>query len=206
MARSFNRLALVCALAISAPVMATTYPLTITDTSGQRITLQHEPKRIVVQDGRDIMTLALLDRADPFSRIVAWNNLLKKSDPETLAVLNQKWPGEADKIPDMGFSDKGEVNLESVIARKPDLMIAQLRAKPALADTGVLKQLAALNVPVVFVDTFLQPIANTPKSIQLLGEVLNREQEAKEYTDFYQQHLQAITSITAKVTPKRAFC
>lgn len=202
MARSFNRLALICALAVSAPVMATTYPLTITDTSGQRITLSHEPKRIVVQDGRDIMTLALLDRADPFSRIVAWNNLLKKSDPETLAVLNQKWPGEADKIPDMGFSDKGEVNLESVIARKPDLMIAQLRAKPALADTGVLKQLAVLNVPVVFVDTFLQPIANTPKSIQLLGEVLNREQEAKEYTDFYQQHLRAITSITAKVTPK----
>jgi iron complex transport system substrate-binding protein len=110
--------------------------------------------------------------------------------------------GEADKIPDMGFSDKGEVNLESVIARKPDLMIAQLRAKPALADTGVLKQLAALNVPVLFVDTYLQPIANTQKSVQLLGEVLNREHEAKEYTDFYQKHLQEITSITAKVTPK----
>ncbi|WP_426762662.1 ABC transporter substrate-binding protein [Hafnia paralvei] len=202
MARNFNRLALVCMLALSVPAIATTYPLTVTDTSGQTLTLKHEPKRIVVQDGRDIMTLALLDRADPFSRIVAWNNLLKKSDPETLAVLNQKWPGEADKIPDMGFSDKGEVNLESVIARKPDLMIAQLRAKPALADTGVLKQLAALNVPVLFVDTYLQPIANTQKSIQLLGEVLNREHEAKEYTDFYQKHLQEITSITAKVTPK----
>ena len=73
MARSFNRLALVCALAVSAPVMATTYPLTITDTSGQRITLQHEPKRIVVQDGRDIMTLSTTVRVSirspyPFCR------------------------------------------------------------------------------------------------------------------------------------------
>lgn len=46
--------------------MATTYPLTLTDTSGQTLTLQQEPKRIVVQDGRDILTLALLDRANPF--------------------------------------------------------------------------------------------------------------------------------------------
>ncbi|MEX0632630.1 hypothetical protein M8494_13175 [Serratia ureilytica] len=63
--------------------MATTYPLTLTDTSGQTLTLQQEPKRIVVQDGRDILTLALLDRANPFGRLVAWNNLLKKSDAAT---------------------------------------------------------------------------------------------------------------------------
>ncbi|VTP61985.1 Uncharacterised protein [Serratia rubidaea] len=49
--------------------LATQYPLTLTDTSGQRVTLKQEPKRVVVQDGRDILTLALLDRADPFS---AW--------------------------------------------------------------------------------------------------------------------------------------
>lgn len=75
--------ALVCAAALSAPAMATTYPLTLTDTSGQTLTLQQEPKRIVVQDGRDILTLALLDRANPFDRLVARNNLLKKSDAAT---------------------------------------------------------------------------------------------------------------------------
>jgi iron complex transport system substrate-binding protein len=39
-------------------------------------------------------------------------------------------------ILDMGFSDKGNVDLESVISRQPDLMIAQLRAKPALRRAG----------------------------------------------------------------------
>ena len=58
MHRRITLSALVCAAALSAPAMATTYPLTLTDTSGQTLTLQQEPKRIVVQDGRDILTLA----------------------------------------------------------------------------------------------------------------------------------------------------
>ncbi len=43
-------------------------------------------------------------------------------------MLKTTWPQSA-TILDMGFSDKGNVDLESVIARQPDLMIAQLRAE-----------------------------------------------------------------------------
>ncbi|WP_273848284.1 ABC transporter substrate-binding protein [Serratia liquefaciens] len=201
MHRRITLLALTCACGLSAQAMATTYPLTLTDTSGQSLTIKQEPKRIVVQDGRDILTLALLDRADPFARLVAWNNLLKKSDGETWKILRNKWP-EANGIIDMGFSDKGEVNLESVIAKQPDLMVAQLRSKPSLSQTGVLDKLKALNIPVLFIDTMLKPVENTPKSIMLLGETLNRESEAKQYTDFYQQHYQNILDKTKAVEPK----
>lgn len=201
MHRRITLLALAYACGLSAQAMATTYPLTLTDTSGQSLTIKQEPKRIVVQDGRDILTLALLDRADPFARLVAWNNLLKKSDGETWKILRNKWP-EANGIIDMGFSDKGEVNLESVIAKQPDLMVAQLRSKPSLSQTGVLDKLKALNIPVLFIDTMLKPVENTPKSITLLGETLNRESEAKQYTDFYQQHYQNILDKTKAVEPK----
>jgi len=199
--RRITLLALACACVLSTQAMATTYPLTLTDTSGARVTIKQEPKRVVVQDGRDILTLALLDRADPFTRLVAWNNLLKKSDGETWKILESKWP-EAKNIIDMGFSDKGEINLESVIAKHPDLMVAQLRSKPSLSQTGVLDKLKALNIPVLFIDTMLKPVENTPKSIQLLGETLNRESEAKQYTDFYQQHYQSILDKTKAVEPK----
>lgn len=201
MHRRITLLALACACVLSTQAMATTYPLTLTDTSGARVTIKQEPKRVVVQDGRDILTLALLDRADPFTRLVAWNNLLKKSDGETWKILESKWP-EAKNIIDMGFSDKGEINLESVIAKHPDLMVAQLRSKPSLSQTGVLDKLKALNIPVLFIDTMLKPVENTPKSIQLLGETLNRESEAKQYTDFYQQHYQSILDKTKAVEPK----
>lgn len=201
MHRRITLLALACACGLSAQAMATTYPLTLTDTAGQTVTIKQEPKRIVVQDGRDILTLALLDRADPFTRLVAWNNLLKKSDGETWKILQSKWP-EANNIIDMGFSDKGEINLESVIAKHPDLMVAQLRSKPSLSQTGVLDKLQALNIPVLFIDTMLKPVENTPKSISLLGETLNRESEAKQYTDFYQQRYQSILDKTKTVEPK----
>ncbi|MFS7161036.1 ABC transporter substrate-binding protein [Serratia proteamaculans] len=201
MHRRITLLVLACACGLSAQAMATTYPLTLTDTAGQTVTIKQEPKRIVVQDGRDILTLALLDRADPFTRLVAWNNLLKKSDGETWKILQSKWP-EANNIIDMGFSDKGEINLESVIAKHPDLMVAQLRSKPSLSQTGVLDKLQALNIPVLFIDTMLKPVENTPKSITLLGETLNRESEAKQYTDFYQQHYQSILDKTKTVEPK----
>ncbi|MGD8106201.1 ABC transporter substrate-binding protein [Pantoea sp. FN0302] len=188
-------------LAASASAVATTYPVTLTDFDGQKITLAKEPQRIVVQDGRDILALALLDRADPFQRVVAWNNLLKKSDGHTWQLMLGKWP-QAEHITDMGFSDKGEVNLESVIAQRPDLMIAQLRSKPSLTQTGVLAKLKQLNIPVLFIDTFKNPVKDAPASVTLLGEALNREQEAQQYTDFYQQHYQAIQDKVRTVSPK----
>lgn len=188
-------------MALSSSVFATTYPVTLTDSDGKQVTLKKEPHRVVLQDGRDILTLALLDREDPFKRLVAWNNLVKKSDAPTWALLEKKWP-EAKKIIDMGFSDKGEVNLESVVAEHPDLMIAQLRSKPSLTQGGVLEKMKQLGIPVLFIDTFENPVVDTPKSITTLGAALNRESEAKEYTDFYQQHYQAIISKTRAVTPQ----
>lgn len=173
---------------------ATTYPVTITDMDNQQITLQKEPKRVILQDGRDIMALALLDREAPFNRVVAWNNLLKKQDSRSWALLSDKWP-EAKNIIDMGFSDQGEVNLESVLAKQPDVMIAQLRAKPALEQTGVIATLKKLNIPVIFLDYEMHPLENTAKSVDLLGVVMNKEAEAKAYTDYYQQKLSAVQKV-----------
>ncbi len=89
-------------------------------------------------------------------------------------MLKTTWPQSA-TILDMGFSDKGNVDLESVIARQPDLMIAQLRARPALMESGVIDKLSALHVPVLFVDYEIAPAKDTAPSIDLLGKVLNRE-------------------------------
>ena len=188
---------------ISTPLcsFAAQYPLTVTDLDGRAITLQHEPQRIILQDGRDIMAMALLDRDNPFRRVVAWNNLARKQDINTWKMLQEKWPQSA-QILDMGFSDKGNVDLESVISRQPDLMIAQLRAKPALEESGVISKLSALNIPVLFVDYEINPGKDTAPSIDLLGKVLNREENAKAYTDYYRQQLDAILQKTANITPK----
>lgn len=81
-------------------------------------------------------------------------------------------------------------------------MIAQLRAKPALEESGVISKLSALNIPVLFVDYEINPGKDTAPSIDLLGKVLNREENAKAYTDYYRQQLDAIRQKTANITPK----
>lgn len=181
--------------------LAQTWPVTVKDIDNRTVTIQQEPQRIILQDGRDILTLAMLEPKDPFAKVVAWNNLPKKQDTETWNVLKRKWP-EAERILDMKFSDQGNVDLETVISRKPDLMIAQLRAKPALTQSGVLTQLEALHVPVVFVDYELHPVENTRPSISLLGKVLGQPERAQAYVDFYQQRLDQIHQRLAKAGKK----
>ncbi|MCC3745539.1 ABC transporter substrate-binding protein [Rouxiella badensis] len=185
-------------MAASFATFATTYPLTVTDLAGQKLTINKEPERIIIQDGRDILSLAVLDKSDPFKRVVAWNNLLKNTDSGTWDMLKGKWP-ESTKILDMGFSDKGQVDLETVIAKKPDLMIAQLRAKQSLQQGGVIDRLNQLHIPIVFVDYDINPAKDTAPSIDLLGKVLNQEKNAQAYTAFYRQHYQRIQDEIASI-------
>lgn len=177
------------------------WPVTVKDLDNRTVTIEHEPQHIILQDGRDIFALALLARDNPFAKVVAWNNLPKKQDTETWNVLKRKWP-EAETILDMKFSDQGNVDLETVISRQPDLMIAQLRAKPSLVQTGVLAKLEALHIPVVFVDYELHPVENTLPSIALLGKVMGQSERAQAYINFYQQRLDTIHQRLATASKK----
>lgn len=180
---------------------AADWPVTVKDMDNRTVTIPQEPQRIILQDGRDIFALALLERDNPFAKVVAWNNLPKKQDTQTWDVLKRKWP-EAEKILDMQFSDQGNVDLETIISRHPDLMIAQLRAKPSLVQSGVLAKLDALHVPVVFVDYELHPVENTLPSITLLGKVMGQNERAKAYTDFYKQRLDTLQQRVATAAKK----
>jgi iron complex transport system substrate-binding protein len=191
------------AILLLSPLLAQAadWPVTVKDMDNRTVTIPQAPQRIILQDGRDIFALALLERDNPFAKVVAWNNLPKKQDTQTWDVLKRQWP-EAEKILDMQFSDQGNVDLETIISRHPDLMIAQLRAKPSLVQSGVLAKLEALHVPVVFVDYELHPVENTLPSIILLGKVMGQNERAKAYTDFYQQRLDTLHQRLATVTKK----
>ncbi|WP_247841614.1 ABC transporter substrate-binding protein [Pseudomonas sp. MWU12-3103b] len=181
---------------------ATTYPVTVTDVANRQVEIAHGPKRIVLQDGRDLFTLALLDRQDPFKRIVAWNNIVKCADPNTWKVFEQQWPESANRATDMKFGDEGDLNLEAIVSAHPDLLVFQTRARASLESAGVAQKLAALKIPAVFVDSDIDPVTNSQKTVAPLGKVLNRETEAKAYLDFYQNHLAKIDQNIKQHTQK----
>ncbi|MGL9733852.1 MAG: hypothetical protein ACR5LD_04895 [Symbiopectobacterium sp.] len=102
----------------------------------------------------------------------------------------------------MGFSDKFDIELESVLVKKLDLMVEQLHANASLEGNGVVNKLNELHIPLLFVDYEINPAKNTADSIDLLGKVLNREENAKDYTDFYRQHAADIQQKPPRLPPK----
>ncbi|SBS38736.1 Vitamin B12-binding protein [Marinomonas spartinae] len=186
-----SRFAFILVGFFSLAAYAVTYPMTVTDMAGRHVTIKSEPKRIVLQDGRDVLMLAVLDKKNPFKRVVAWNNILKKDDSGFWTRLTTQWPS-ANKILDMNFGDGGQLNLEEVLTHRPDLLVAELRSKPTLEQGGVIKTLAKLNIPVLFVDTAENPIKDAPASVKLLGKVLNKEKNGDAYFNFYQKQLKIV--------------
>lgn len=185
--------------------LATDYPVTVTDLAGRSVEIAHEPQRIVIQDGRDLFSLALLDRTDPFKRIVVWNNIIARSDNQAWKAFETQWPQTANQAVDMKFGDEGQVNLEQIVAAKPDLVVVQARVKQVLDDANVTARLKELGVPVVMVDTQVDPAVDAPKTVALLGKVLNREEEAKAFTDFYAAHLERVQNAIAGAPKPKVF-
>ncbi len=189
------------ACVLSNAAHATDYPLTVTDMAGRTVTIAEEPQRIALQDGRDAAMMALLDRDAPLHRVVVWNNILRRGDPNGWKLFADKWPA-ANDIPDMGFGDNGQVDAEKLVANKPQLVVIQGRALGSIKEAGVDKRLAELNIPLLVVDSFNKPVPDAATSVDLLGKVLNREKEAADYSGFYLAHLKHIQDVTATVSPK----
>jgi iron complex transport system substrate-binding protein len=172
---------------------ATQYPLTVTDEAGRQVTIPAKPERVALQDGRDITLLALLDREDPFRRLVIWNDIPSRDDPAMWAALRQAWP-DAAAIPDMGFGDDGQMDAERLLAARPQLVVAQRRALDTMTQAGVVQRLQDLHIPLLVVDSFNDPVGGVERSVGLLGQALDRESEAKDYTDYYTAHLNRLTT------------
>lgn len=185
---SLRCLAAAALLALTAPAEATQYPVTVTDLAGREVTIPRRPARLVMQDGRNISILALLDREDPFARIALWNNIPSRDDAGFWNVLRAAWP-KAAAIPDMGFGDNGQVNAEQVITARPDLVVAEQRALGSLKEAGLDQRLAQLNIPLLIVDSFVDPVPNAVRSVEVLGRALDREAEAAEFAGFAREHL-----------------
>lgn len=185
----------VFSLALSAQALAD--PFTVTDMAGRKVHFNDVPDRIALQDGRVGMDLALLKRDNPFEGVVAWNNLIRRQQPGLWASITKQWPATT-RIADMHFTDNGEVNVEKLIAEQPQVLIAELRARPVLEQNHAIDQLKAVGIPVVFVDDTQHSVPNAAKSLLVLGKVLGHEKEAQAYYDYYQSHLKALQQTIAK--------
>lgn len=171
--------------------------ITVTDITGRQVTLKAPAKRIILGEGRSLITLSLFYK-DPTSVVVGWTGDFKKHGGLLYDEYEKVFPG-IKNIKNIGATGKETVSTEQIIALKPDLAIFGAGSHgPDAKSANVIKQLTAAGIPIVFVDFRLHPLKNTVPSMDILGKVLGKESIAKSFNELYTQKLNFIKQTVAK--------
>lgn len=177
--------------------------ITVTDLAGRQVRLDVPVKTMILGEGRFVPTLEILDPSDPSDRIVGMMGDFERFDSAGFAQYVKAFPRIKD-IPQIGHGSAESFSLEKSISVKPDVAIFGLGSGhgPGARHKAILDRLAAAGVPVVVVDFRIEPLINTPKSIDLLGRIMGREVEAKAFNDFYAAELKRVEDGLKGVTDK----
>ncbi|TIP63487.1 ABC transporter substrate-binding protein, partial [Mesorhizobium sp.] len=89
------------------------------------------------------------------------------------------------------------------IALQPDVMIMNIESKQATEDAQYIEKLAAVGIPVVYVDFREQPFTNTEPSMRLIGKLLGQEQRAEAFIAYRAAQIARVTDVIADKNPKR---
>ncbi|RXT56378.1 ABC transporter substrate-binding protein [Bosea sp. Tri-44] len=194
--------ALACLVAFCLAVLLAATPvaaeqITVTDIAGRPVRLTVPVQRVVLGEGRHLHLVAALDRDAPLGRIVGWRDDLIKSDPDTYRAYLSRYP-EIARLPQFGGLNEGGFSIEKAIALKPDLVLLNFEARSAGEETGLVEKLAALDIPVVYIDLRYSPSQNTEPSMRLLGRLFGKSEIAEELVAFRAAQIARVTERLAK--------
>ncbi len=167
--------------------------LALEDLAGRELTPPAKIERIVLGEGRLLPVLALLEGDAVLERLVGMPRDLPLVAPGTYAAYVERYPGLAE-VPPIGQGAADTFSLEQVLALQPDLAVFSLHGHgPGSDNPRLVEQLERAGVTVVFVDFREQPLRNTPLSVELLGELLGKQERAQAFAADYREALAAVT-------------
>ncbi|WP_397449149.1 ABC transporter substrate-binding protein [Pseudomonas sp. NA-150] len=179
-------------LAVALPAQARE----VTDVLGRQVKVPDHVERIVLGEGRLIAAVALLDKQNPFARVVGWQNDMRQLDPNTYAAYKAKFPA-VDNLPLIGQASEQSVSVEKILSLKPDLAVFSISGHGPTEHSPAADILEKAGIAVIFVDFRINPVKGTHISLTALGQALQREAEANDYLAFYDQHLKHVTDVVA---------
>lgn len=184
-------LALAASAVFASAPSALAETITVTDIAGRTVEVEKDPSAIVLGEGRMIYSLALLDRENPFERVVGWKDDMILYDPDAWRKYEEVFPG-ANDIQRLGSPYSDEWNLEAVISSGTEVVFMNLGNLLKAQESGIIEKLEAAGVATIFVDFRQDPTQNTVPSIQLLGRILDERDNADAFTDFYNAQMKRI--------------
>jgi len=180
-------------LTFASATIAIAETITVTDIAGRVVEVEHDPTKVVIGEGRMIYSLALLDQENPFQRVVGWKDDMVNFDPDAYRAYLEVYP-EIEDLPSFGSPYADEWNLEAVISLGTEVVIMNLGNLLKAQESGIIEKLEEAGVATVFVDFRQDPTQNTVPSLQLLGRIFDRRDEADAFGDFYQEQMKVIYS------------
>ncbi|WP_028575806.1 ABC transporter substrate-binding protein [Desulfonatronovibrio hydrogenovorans] len=164
---------------LTLPFQASAREITVQDVTGRTITVPHDPKRIVCLAPGTLRLIVYLQAQD---RVIAVENMekinprgrpywLAHPDLHYLPIAGPGGPASINQKP----------NMEQIISLDPDVIFITYM-EPALAD----EVQAVLGIPVIVLGygpfaTFDETVFD---SLLLAGKILNKQQRAREVTDY----------------------
>lgn len=158
--------------------------VTVTDVEGRTVTFEELPERIALGESRQAFSLLFLNPEDPTDKVVAWGNDLMKTAPDVYSRLLEIAP-DADDIPQIGNVMKGDLNAETLLAHDPDVFVMDTNQYEAAESAGFTADLDKAEVPYVVIDFRVNPSENTPKSVEILGQLFGLSENADRFVTEY---------------------
>lgn len=166
----------------------------VTDLAGRSLRMPERSQRVLLGEGRLIPALAILVPEELDRRVVGMPIDFEQFDPAGYALYLQRYPGLA-QVARTGRTTAESFSVEKAIALRPDLAIFGLEGHgPSPQDRETLARLSAAGITVIFVDFRKDPLRNTPRSIELLGQVLQRPRQAAAFARDYRRELERVTT------------
>jgi iron complex transport system substrate-binding protein len=185
--------AVLAALAFALGAASAEARIVLQDIKGRTVTLAAPAQRLVVDDGRMIIALSFLSN-DPVGLIAAWPHDVDRFGLELYASYRARFP-QIDSLPRSGSNAQG-VNAEQILAVHPDAVLLSVYSRPAEQQ---LRQLDQAGVPVIFVDFVADPLANTDRSLEIIGKAIGREVQAGRVVALREKYRAAIAEKVAGV-------
>lgn len=175
--------------------------ITVTDVTGRQVTFDSRPEKILLAEGRGLFATSILNKENPTEHVVAIGSDMHSAAPtfeEKLSKVDEKYSD----LPTVGDISKGDVTVENLLAYKPDVTVLSLDHKKAAEESGLLDKMDQAGLKYVFSDFRQKPLENTTKTISLYGQLLGKEDKAKEFNDFYDGKVKNVTDRANKAKDK----
>lgn len=200
--RKLKAAAAAVSLVVATAGMAVADPITVTDVAGREVTIPAPAKRLLLGEGRDLVTLSVV-HPDPVSVLAGWLGDLRLLDTDTYGKFKAAYPA-IEQVPLVGSTNEESFSIEKALSVAPDLAVLGFAGHgPSPRSKEVIDRLTEAGIPIVFIDFRGKPLENTIPSLEILGKVLGQEERVARYIDFYRARLELVKSRVAASTAPR---